>query len=144
MTAVAEFHSGHYSSRGNGIPLFQRDLRKGNYHAPPGERFKSARVYFGRVKYSNSIMMRKKKAPSTNLERALMRRKMLPASGNQSSRMHVCYALLLASLLFFYGTQFNPKRPRVHWGSAVNLVVPEGDNKPSSARGHLTCSDSAL
>lgn len=72
-----------------------------------------------------------------------MRRKMLPASGNQSSRMHVCYVLLLASLLFFYVTQFNQKHPRVHRGSAVNLVVPEGDNKPSSAHGHLTCSDSA-
>lgn len=144
MTAVAEFHWRRYSWRGNGIPLFQRDLRKGNDYP-------SWRMFFflfGRVQHS---LRRKKereitsisKLPRDSPEFFFFFKSCLPQEVTLLQCLFVLrrYQRLCSIRIQYKATQeFTEVSCQDQGGT---LVAPQADNKPSSARGRLTRCDSS-
>lgn len=123
MTAVAEFHWRRYSSPGNGIPLFQRDLGEGNdYRRMLFFYF----FLFGRIQDS---IRRKKERKITFISKPSRDyfEKMLSATGIGTCAVHVCFAPLFTSLLdhnsiksYRGGHRGQLSRPRRHSGCSTS------------------------
>lgn len=141
MTAVAEFHWRRYSSRGNGIPLFQRDLRKGNDY-PSWRMF-----FFSFWKGSTLNTPQERKRNNLHLQTSkgfsrIFFKSCLPQEVTLLQCLFVLrrYQRLCSIRIQYKATQeFTEVSCQDQGGT---LVAPQADNKPSSARGRLTRCDS--